>query len=107
MRTIIRLIEADARSVENANFRVDYRPTGLNEALNPLIEGYRRRRKRSEEEESRQARRRALLADEVYTIAVPEEEEGDLRSTTALLLLSQSLILPPLELARPARSPSR
>lgn len=78
LRTIIRLIEADARSVENADFRVDYRPTGLNEALDPLIGGYRRRRKRSEEEESRQARRRAVLADEVYTIAVPEEEEGDL-----------------------------
>lgn len=85
LRTIIRLIEADARSVENANFRVDYRPTGLNEALNPLIEGYRRRRKRSEEEESRQARRRALLADEVYTIAVPEEEEGDLVYLRTLL----------------------
>jgi capsular polysaccharide transport system permease protein len=78
LRTIIRLIEADARGGEQADFQDDYRPTGLDEALNPLIDGYRRRRKRSEEEENRRERRRAILADEVYTIAVPEEEEGDL-----------------------------
>lgn len=77
LRAIIRLIEADVRS-GGTEFDADYRPAGLDEAVRPLIQGYRRRRKLADQKELTRARRQAVLADEAYTIAVPVEEEGDL-----------------------------
>jgi capsular polysaccharide transport system permease protein len=85
LRTIIRLIEADARAGDQSDFDEDYRPAGLDEALKPLLQGYRRRRKRADQEQISRARRQAVLADEAYTIAVPEEEEGDLLYLRELL----------------------
>ena len=77
LRAIIRLIEADARA-HAVEFERGYRPPGLDEAITPLLEGYRRRRKLADQAELSRARRQAVLADEAYTIAVPVEEEGDL-----------------------------
>jgi capsular polysaccharide transport system permease protein len=78
LRTVIRLIEADARGDGGLDFETDYRPSGLDEALKPLVQGYRRRKKLADQAELTRARRQAVLADEAYTIAVPVEEEGDL-----------------------------
>jgi ABC-type polysaccharide/polyol phosphate export permease len=77
LRAIIRLIEADARA-RPVEFEQGYRPPGFDEAMKPLVDGYRRRKKIAQEAEVTRARRQAVLADEAYTIAVPEEEEGDL-----------------------------
>ena len=87
LRTIIRLVEADARA-GLAIADLGYRPASFEDALEPLLKGYLRRRKISEETAASQARRQAILAGEAYTIAVPAEEEADLeflRERIALL----------------------
>lgn len=87
LRTIIRLIEGDARA-GLAIAAPGYRPTGLEDALEPLLKGYQRRRKITDETLASEARRQAVLAGEAYTIAVPADEEADLmflRERIALL----------------------
>jgi len=77
LRTIVRLIEVEARA-GGSDFGPAYRPEGLDEAMKPLVDGYRRRRALSDKAEISRARRQAVLADEAYTIAIPVEEEPDL-----------------------------
>ncbi len=87
LRTIVRLVEGDAR----AGLPIaepGYQPTGFEDALDPLVKGYLRRRKRTDETEASMARRKAVLAGEAYTISVPADEEADLlflRERLALL----------------------
>jgi len=89
LRAVIRLIEADVRS-QFIEFDAGYTPPGLDEAIKPLVEGYRRRRKLADQAELTRARRQAVLADEAYTIAVPVEEEGDLVYLRDLLAQSDA-----------------
>lgn len=86
LRAIIRLIEDDVRAGTSA-VAIGYRPRGLEDAITPLVAGYRRRRERSEAERISFARRQAVLANEAFTIAIPPEEEGDLIYLRELIAL--------------------
>jgi capsular polysaccharide transport system permease protein len=85
LRTIIRLLEADARGGTDI-CAVGYCPAGFDEAVAPLLTGFQRRHQRSEAERINRARRDALLANEAYTIAIPEAEEDDLVHLRNVLL---------------------
>jgi ABC-type polysaccharide/polyol phosphate export permease len=77
LRAIVRAIEADMRTGANVA-EAGYRPAGLEEAIQSLVDGYRRRRRLADEAERSQARRAAVLAGEAFAVSVPRDEEGDL-----------------------------
>lgn len=90
LRTIVRLIEADARTGTDIQV-AGYRPIGFEDALDPLIKGYLRRRKLTEASLASDMRRQAVLAGEAYTVAIPAEEEADLVYLRERLAMSDAL----------------